>query len=101
CALEFVGRTDLSGQMEDLRQSLGMPVVPGNHPLLTRAEKELVEYFAGERRDFTVPLAPVGTPFQRSIWDQLQRIQYGRTCSYEDLARAVKSPARACRPVGH
>ena len=99
-ALEFVGRTDLSGQMDDLRQSLGMPVVPGDHPLLTRAEKELAEYFAGERRDFTVPLAPVGTDFQRTVWDQLQRIPYGQTCSYEDLARSVKKPASACRAVG-
>lgn len=99
-ALEFVGRTDLSGQMEDLRQSLGMPVVPGSHPLLTRAEKELAEYFAGERHDFTVPLAPIGTPFQRAVWDQLQRIPYGQTCSYEVLARAVKKPASACRAVG-
>ena len=100
CALEFVGRTDLAGQMEALRQSLKMPVVPGNHPHLTRAEKELAEYFAGERREFTVPLAPVWTPFQRAVWDQLQCIPYGETCSYEDLARAVKKSPSACRAVG-
>src|SRR4051812_3098133 len=100
CALEFVGRTDLAGQMDDLRQSLRMPVVPGNHPHLTRAEKELAEYFAGERRDFTVPLAPVGTPFQRAVWDRLRAIPYGETCSYEDLARAVNKSPNACRAVG-
>jgi AraC family transcriptional regulator of adaptative response/methylated-DNA-[protein]-cysteine methyltransferase len=77
-----------------------MPVVPGNHPLLSRAEKELAEYFAGKRRDFTVPLHPVGTPFQRAVWNQLQQIPYGETCSYEDLAKAVKKPASACRAVG-
>jgi AraC family transcriptional regulator of adaptative response/methylated-DNA-[protein]-cysteine methyltransferase len=100
CALEFVGRTDLDGQMESLRQSLGMPVVPGAHPHLARAEKELGEYFAGKRREFTVPLAPVGTPFQRAVWDQLRQIPYGQTCSYEDLAKAVGKPPTACRAVG-
>jgi AraC family transcriptional regulator, regulatory protein of adaptative response / methylated-DNA-[protein]-cysteine methyltransferase len=100
CALEFVGRNDLDEQLDSLRQSLDMPVVPGSHPHLTRAEKELGEYFAGTRRDFTVPMAPTGTPFQRAVWDQLLRIPYGETWSYEDLARAVKKSPSACRAVG-
>ena len=100
CALEFVGRDDLAGQMEGLRQSLRMPVVPGTHPHLERAEKELAEYFAGTRREFTVPLHPIGTPFQRAVWDRLLEIPYGQTCSYEDLARAVKKSPSACRAVG-
>jgi AraC family transcriptional regulator of adaptative response/methylated-DNA-[protein]-cysteine methyltransferase len=100
CALEFVGRTDLAGQMNDLRQSLGMPVVPGQHPILTQTEKELAEYFAGERREFTIPLHPIGTPFQRAVWDRLMTIPYGETCSYEDLARSVNKSPSACRAVG-
>jgi len=100
CALEFVGRTDLDGQLNDLRTSLRVPVVPGSHPHIDRATRELKEYFAGKRREFTVPLAPPGTPFQRAVWDQLQKIPYGETRSYEDLARAVNKSPSACRAVG-
>ena len=93
CALEFVGRTDLDGQLADLGDSLRQPVVPGTNAHIQLATRELKEYFAGRRKDFTVPLTPTGTPFQRAVWDQLLRIPYGETCSYEDLARAVnKSP---------
>ncbi|HEX3150949.1 MAG TPA: methylated-DNA--[protein]-cysteine S-methyltransferase [Gemmataceae bacterium] len=100
CALEFVGRTECSGQMDDLRKSLDMPVVPGTHPHLVQAERELNEYFAGTRRDFTVPLAPVGTPFQRAVWDQLREIPYGETWSYQQLASSVNKSPSACRAVG-
>ena len=67
--------------------------------LLQRAERELGEYFAGRRRDFTLPLAPAGTPFQQAVWEALRRIPYGRTCCYRDIARAIGRPA-ACRAVG-
>jgi AraC family transcriptional regulator of adaptative response/methylated-DNA-[protein]-cysteine methyltransferase len=100
CALEFVGRSDLEGQMSELRRSLGAPVVPGSHSHIQRAERELNEYFTGKRREFSVPLAPKGTPFQRAVWDRLQEIPYGETCSYEDLACAVKKSPSACRAVG-
>jgi AraC family transcriptional regulator of adaptative response/methylated-DNA-[protein]-cysteine methyltransferase len=100
CALEFVDHEDLTGQMEALRQSLRMPVVPGTHPHIVKAETELAEYFRGARQEFTVPLHPIGTPFQRAVWDRLLEIPYGETCSYEDLARAVNKSPSACRAVG-
>lgn len=68
-------------------------------PLLDEAERQLTEYFAGRRREFDLPLAPAGTPFQREVWDALRTIPYGRTCSYGDIARAVGRP-KACRAVG-
>ena len=100
CALEFVGRTDLEGQMAALRDSLRLPVVPGINRHIQQATRELTEYFAGQRREFSVPLDLRGTPFQRAVWAQLQKIPYGETCSYEDLARAVRKPPTACRAVG-
>ncbi len=57
--------------------------------------RELVEYFAGERRAFSVPLAMEGTEFQRSVWRALVAIPYGETISYGELARRVGSVARA------
>ena len=68
-------------------------------PLLRRAAGQLDEYFAGTRRDFDLPLALHGTPFQRWVWAALLAFPYGETRSYRDIARAVGSP-RACRAVG-
>ena len=61
-------------------------------PVLRRAAAELAEYFAGERIVFDVPLAPVGTPFQRDVWRAIAGVPYGATIAYRELA------ARAGRP---
>ena len=68
-------------------------------PLLQEAKRQLDEYFAGKRKTFDLPLAPSGTPFQRSVWNALRNIPYGQTRSYQDLAQAVGRP-NACRAVG-
>lgn len=60
---------------------------------------ELAEYFAGERRTFTVPLHPAGTPFQQRVWAALADIPYGETTSYGKTAVAIGSPT-ASRAVG-
>lgn len=61
--------------------------------------RELDEYFAGKRRDFTIPLDLRGTDFQLACWRALLNIPYGETCSYADIARAIGHP-RAFRAVG-
>lgn len=63
------------------------------------ALRQLAEYFAGRRRVFDLPLAAVGTEFQRSVWRVLVTIPYGVTISYAELARRVGN-ARASRAVG-
>lgn len=72
---------------------------PGTTPVLARAAAQLAAYFAGERRDFDLPLAPQGTPFQQRVWDALLAIPYGAVRSYGDVARAIGRPA-ASRAVG-
>lgn len=67
--------------------------------LLRAAAAELREYFAGERTEFTVPLALAGTPFQQAVWAELGRIPYGATWSYAELARRIGNP-QARRAVG-
>ena len=61
------------------------------------AQRELEEYFAGRRRDFSVPLSIKGTPFQEKVWRALKDIPYGETRSYGEIAAAVgnKNAARA------
>jgi methylated-DNA-[protein]-cysteine S-methyltransferase len=61
--------------------------------------RELEEYFAGERREFTVPLDLRGTPFQLACWRALLEIPYGETKTYAEIARAIGHPA-AFRAVG-
>lgn len=71
---------------------------PSAGPLL-EAKRQLREYFDGARRDFDLPLAPVGSEFQRRVWDELRRIPYGETVSYGELARRIGRPT-ASRAVG-
>ena len=99
CLLEYSDRRMLETQIEALRERLG-PVLPGSHPLLDQLRAQLAEYFAGTRRDFTVPLDYPGTPFQTRVWNGLRRIPYGETISYEKLAWQVGAPG-AQRAVGH
>ncbi len=68
-------------------------------PLLQEAEEQLSEYFAGIRREFDLPLAPKGTPFQQAVWAQLLQIPYGETRTYGQLAAALGNPS-ASRAVG-
>ena len=64
-------------------------------PALELAARELEEYFAGVRREFTVPLAPVGTAFQLAVWSALREIPYGATASYRDIAVRLGRPGGA------
>ena len=66
---------------------------------LRAARRELEEYFAGDRREFSLALEPVGTPFQMRVWQALQTIPYGETISYGELARRIGNPG-AVRAVG-
>lgn len=72
----------------------------GSTPLLERAKAQLLEYLAGRRQSFDLPLAPEGTPFQRQVWQALKQIPYGQTRSYGWLAQQVGRP-QAARAVGH
>lgn len=63
------------------------------------AVKQLQAYFAGELFAFDLNLAPKGTPFYRNVWEALERIPYGETISYGQLAHRVGKP-NAARAVG-
>ncbi len=67
--------------------------------VLAPLRRQLEEYFAGERREFELELAPTGTPFQLSVWRALRAIPYGETASYGEVATAVGQPG-AARAVG-
>jgi methylated-DNA-[protein]-cysteine S-methyltransferase len=68
-------------------------------PVLAAARSQLQEYFAGTRKSFDLPLHPIGTAFQRTVWRELGNIGYGITISYGELARRINHPS-AVRAVG-
>ncbi len=61
--------------------------------------RQLDEFFAGERREFDLQLAPKGTEFQKRVWAELLKIPFGETVSYSEVARRIGRPT-ACRAVG-
>jgi len=67
--------------------------------VLPEARAQLAAYFDGTLRQFDLPLAPGGTPFQQQVWAALREVPYGSTCTYAELAAAVGRPT-AVRAVG-
>jgi methylated-DNA-[protein]-cysteine S-methyltransferase len=109
CLLEFDHRRALPRERRDLERHFACTIeddpagrasrLPDADDLIDRVRAELDGYFAGSLRAFTLPLALVGTDFQRRVWDELLRIPYGETRSYGQLAETIGSPGGA-RAVG-
>ena len=74
-------------------------VMTGSSPAIEEAIRQLDEYFARKRSLFTLRLAPRGTEFQLAVWRELERIPFGATISYRELAERIGRPA-AVRAVG-
>jgi len=68
-------------------------------PLIKKTAAQLKEYFAGTRKVFDIPLLLRGTDFQVAVWNVLQKIPYGKTCTYKDIATLAGNP-KACRAAG-
>lgn len=81
------------------RVRVGELIDAPEYPVLIQAERELREYFAGERTSFSVPLDASGTAFQKKAWAALLTIPYGETRSYGQLAMQIGNP-KASRAVG-
>ena len=77
----------------------GAPDARPRRGVLAEATRQLDAYFSKRLQRFDLPLAPRGTPFQLDVWRALQRIPYGDTCSYADLAQRIGRPD-AVRAVG-
>jgi len=81
------------------RVRLGALNERADHPVLVETERQLGEYFAGERRSFDVPLSFAGTDFQKRVWAALLAIPFGETRSYGEIADQLGAPG-ASRAVG-
>ncbi len=77
----------------------GVTDADDRHDLLENATAQLQEYFAGQRREFDLPLSPTGTAFQKSVWNALLSIPFGQTATYGEIACQINNP-KASRAVG-
>jgi methylated-DNA-[protein]-cysteine S-methyltransferase len=91
-AIEFTPYRDPDGRVRGARDDL--------HPVLVEAARQLRAYFDRELKEFELPLAPVGSDFQRRVWDQLRGIGYGETASYGQIAHRLRMTNAASRAVG-
>lgn len=97
-----IGIAETGGEITHLSLAAHIPTEGktfGQTPLLSEAAKQLREYLGGERKTFDLPLAPIGTEFQKRVWANLLAIPYGQTRSYKQVAQAVGKPG-AARAVG-
>lgn len=103
-----VGKLLLMGDRDGLKL---LSFQDGAHPIpldrnwthdekpLRKVISQLEAYFEGKLKNFTLQLTPEGTPFQRRVWQALQKIPYGKTVSYGEIAKAIGKP-QASRAVG-
>jgi AraC family transcriptional regulator of adaptative response/methylated-DNA-[protein]-cysteine methyltransferase len=99
CLLEFTDRRMIDAQFERIRRYFKLPIVPGTSKYIEQLKNELSEYWDGKRKKFNVKLDYPGTDFQVRVWNELLKIPYGTTTSYEDIAIRVGSSG-AVRAVG-
>jgi AraC family transcriptional regulator of adaptative response/methylated-DNA-[protein]-cysteine methyltransferase len=99
CLIEFTDRRMLEFQLKSLKKRFDAAIVPGTNEHLEQAIEELKEYFAGNLKNFKVPVVYPGTDFQVKVWNELRRIPYGKTLSYIELAEKAGYTG-ASRAVG-
>ena len=100
CMLEFSDRKALPTELKEISKHFNANIIQGENPHFKILEQELVEYFAGKRQIFTVPLSLVGTEFQKKVWEVLRGIPYGTTRSYQQQANILGNP-KAVRAVAN
>ncbi len=75
-------------------------IIPIENDITRQAARELREYFVHIRTEFSTPLDPAGTPFQKAVWAQLLQIPYGHSLCYSQVAEALGQP-RAVRAAAN
>lgn len=83
-----------------LQRMLNAEFEEGTSEVIEKAAGQLDEYFAGQRREFDIPLMFVGTDFQKTVWNELLKIPFGQTVSYGEMARRIGMP-KAVRAVAN
>jgi methylated-DNA-[protein]-cysteine S-methyltransferase len=102
CPMTLVAQDGALAALQLHEQGHGLPVAAlgvRDDATLPDVREQMAEYFAGERQEFDVVLAPIGTPFQAAVWAALRTVPYGTTTTYGALAAQIGRPT-AVRAVG-
>jgi methylated-DNA-[protein]-cysteine S-methyltransferase len=97
-----VGMIEISGNQKGIRSLFFIDAVKKNEPVpddLKKCMHQLDEYFSRKRKIFELPLNVTGTPFQLKVWRELQKIPFGKTVSYMDLAKKLEN-VKSIRAIG-
>lgn len=98
CLLEFDVHTDLEELIHGFEKHFDTSVTLGENRHTLEIKRQLREYFAGQRKVFSVPTVPVGTDFQIRVWTELKKIPFGATRTYKEQTAALGDP-KAIRAV--
>lgn len=100
CLLQFSDNKKLDAILKNISKHLQMEIVEKENALLKKLEIQLQEYFNGKRTIFSIPLLLIGTDFQKSVWNVLQDVPYGKTISYQEQSILLHNP-KAIRAVAN
>jgi AraC family transcriptional regulator of adaptative response/methylated-DNA-[protein]-cysteine methyltransferase len=92
CLLEFSERKILPAEYKYLCKYFSAEIKEGSSSHIFELSRQLDEYFAGTRKEFSIPLVTPGTDFQKLVWKELLNIKYGTTRSYIQQANALGIP---------
>lgn len=98
--LEFIDKKGLVEEIEKLQKKCEAPIIPGSTNPITSICNELNLYFSGLLTIFKTPICLVGSPFQKTVWHELDNTPYGHTRTYRDQAKAI-GKEKAYRAVAH
>ncbi len=93
CMFEFADYKLLDLELRQLAATFKAPLVQGDNPHFIALRDQMRQYFAGERRDFDIPLDLAGTEFQKEVWLGLKQIPYGCTTTYAEQAALLGRPS--------
>ena len=92
CIIDWKNRKARTTLDKRIQKGLNAEFVEQRTEILTKAQKQIDEFIKGKRTQFDFPILPVGTDFQKKVWENLQKIPYGKTVSYLELATQLKNP---------
>jgi len=100
CLLDFRYRKMRDTVDNRLKKGLNAQYIEKDDDILQETRKQLQEYFTMQRKEFDIPLLTVGSEFQKSVWEGLVKIPYGKTNTYTQLAKNIKNE-KAVRAVAN
>jgi AraC family transcriptional regulator of adaptative response/methylated-DNA-[protein]-cysteine methyltransferase len=91
--LSFIDPQGLQKEIVQLQKQTKKAIIPGYTQPIHQIKKELNLYFEKKLQEFKTPLLFIGSPFQRSVWEELKKIPFGKTRSYLEMAIAISNPS--------